>query len=88
MNAAAQNIAPSSEARAFLDRDHGLLIGGQSVPAASGETTEVFDPATEQRLTKVAAGGKEDIDRAVAAAAHAIGPQRRRARPGAASGQN
>jgi phenylacetaldehyde dehydrogenase len=72
MNAAAQNIAPSSEARTFLARDHRLLIGGEWVPAASGETTEIHDPATEQRLATVAAGGKEDIDRAVAAARKAL----------------
>ncbi len=72
MNAAAQNIAPSSEARAFLDRAHGLLIDGQSVPAVSGEVSEIFDPATEQRLATVAAGGKDDVDRAVAAARKAL----------------
>jgi phenylacetaldehyde dehydrogenase len=72
MNAAAKNIAPSTEARTFLERKHQLLIDGQWVPAVSGETTEIFDPATEQRLATVAAGGKADIDRAVAAARKAL----------------
>lgn len=72
MNAAAQNIAPSSEARSFLERDHRLLIDGKWVAAASGEVTEIFDPATEQKLATASAGGKEDIDRAVAAARKAL----------------
>ena len=71
MNAAAQNIAPSSEARAFLDRNHGLLIDGQSVPAASGETTEIFDPATEQRLARVLLQ-RADADGKVAATHHEL----------------
>jgi phenylacetaldehyde dehydrogenase len=72
MNAAAEKIAPSSDARAFLAREHRLLIDGQWVAAASGETMDVIDPATEERLTQVACGGKDDIDRAVAAARKAF----------------
>ena len=72
MNAATTNIAPSTEARTFLERKHQLLIDGQWVAAVSGETTEIFDPATEQHLATVAAGGKADIDRAVAAARKAL----------------
>jgi phenylacetaldehyde dehydrogenase len=72
MNAAAKNIAPSTEARSFLERKHQLLIDGQWVAAAGRETTEIFDPATEQRLATVAAGGKADVDRAVAAARKAL----------------
>lgn len=54
--------------RAFLDREHGLLIGGERVPAAAGETFATYNPATGLPLTHVAAGGAEDIDRAVLAA--------------------
>ena len=72
MNAAAQNIAPSPEALSFLEREHRLLIGGQWVASGSRESIDVFNPATEGHLAKVAAGGKDDIDRAVMAARKAF----------------
>jgi len=72
MSAVAQNISPSPEARAFLARDHRLLIGGQWVASASREPIEVVDPATEAHLATVAGGGKDDIDRAVIAARRAF----------------
>lgn len=72
MSAVAQNIAPSAEARSFLEREHRLLIGGEWVASASRESIDVFDPATEAQLAKVAAGGKDDIDRAVMAARKAF----------------
>lgn len=52
----------------FLARDQRLLIGGQWVAAASGETFETLNPATAQPLTRVAKGGAADVDRAVKAA--------------------
>ncbi len=45
-----------------------LLIGGQWVDAASGETFATVNPATGEELTQAAAAGKEDVDRAVRAA--------------------
>src|SRR3954454_21214696 len=60
--------ALSDAARAFAGRDHGLLIGGEWVPAAEGRTFETVDPATEQAIAAVPHGGPEDVDRAVAAA--------------------
>ncbi|MFF3564324.1 aldehyde dehydrogenase family protein [Streptomyces sp. NPDC002574] len=45
-----------------------LLIGGKDVPAASGRTTEDLDPYTGEVWATVAAGGPEDITRAVDAA--------------------
>jgi len=72
MNAAADVIAPSSETREFLGRKHQLLIDGQWVDAASGDTIPVEDPATETVIGEVALGGAEDIDRAVAAARKAL----------------
>jgi len=72
MSAAAEIIAPSPETREFLDRKHQLLIGGQWVDAASGETIPVEDPATETVIGEVALGGAEDVDRAVAAARAAL----------------
>ena len=49
-----------------------LLIDGEWVDAASGETFESVDPTTEQVLAESAAGGAEDVDRAVAAARRAF----------------
>ena len=68
MNAAAEAASPSPETTEFLNRKHQLLIDGQWVDAASGETIPVEDPATEKVLGEVALGGAEDIDRAVSAA--------------------
>ncbi len=45
-----------------------LLIGGDWVPAQSGETFEAIDPATGKTLGAAAAGEKADVDAAVAAA--------------------
>jgi acyl-CoA reductase-like NAD-dependent aldehyde dehydrogenase len=44
---------------------HGLLIGGQEAAAASGDRLPVVNPATGRPIATVAAGGAEDIDRAV-----------------------
>lgn len=48
------------------------LIDGQWCDAASGQTFEAFNPSTGQVLANVAAGDKEDVDRAVAAAKKAF----------------
>ena len=60
-------------------RTRRMLIGGQWVAAASGKTFTTWDPATEAPLAEVAAGDKEDVDRAVKAARRAFesGPWRR-----------
>jgi betaine-aldehyde dehydrogenase len=42
-----------------------LLIGGDRVAAASGQQSSLIDPATGETWATVAAGGAEDIDRAV-----------------------
>jgi phenylacetaldehyde dehydrogenase len=49
-----------------------MLIGGEWVEAASGETFEVSDPTTGRMIAKVPAAGKEDVDRAVTAARSAL----------------
>ena len=49
-----------------------LLIDGQMVDAASGETFETVSPATNRRSRSVAKAGMEDVDRAVAAARQAF----------------
>lgn len=49
-----------------------LLIGGKAVDAASGETFDTYNPATNEVIAKVAKAGTEDVDRAVAAARKAF----------------
>ncbi len=51
---------------------NGVFINNRSVPAASGRTLPVIAPAEGAAFTTVAAGGFEDIDRAVAAARAAL----------------
>ncbi|MEM5318316.1 aldehyde dehydrogenase family protein, partial [Paraburkholderia sp. JHI869] len=59
----------SAAAMRFLSQgQHGLLIDGQTVPAVSGQLLEIRDPSTGVGCGHLAAGGEEDIDRAVRAA--------------------
>lgn len=48
------------------------LIDGQSVPAASGQTIDTFNPATGAAIAKIARSGGEDVDAAVKAARRAF----------------
>ena len=66
--------ALSAEARAFCERGHGLLIGGEVVPAADGATFATLDPATGSAIALVAQAGDADVDAAVAAARAAFAP--------------
>jgi phenylacetaldehyde dehydrogenase len=61
-------IVMDREVDQFTKATHQLLIGGRWVDAASGETFDTPNPATGEKLATVAAGGAEDIDRAVRAA--------------------
>ena len=57
----------------FLKRPaRNLLINGKWVPAKSGKTFEVENPANEQVLATVAEGDKADVDEAVKAARKAF----------------
>jgi phenylacetaldehyde dehydrogenase len=69
----------SSRAAEFAFGGHGLLIDGRWLPAISGETIDVIDPATGRVFANVPAGGAADIDKAVAAARRAFtkGPWQR-----------
>jgi phenylacetaldehyde dehydrogenase len=60
----------------WVARPHRMLINGQWVQAASGETFPTFNPATGESLCDVPAGDRADIDLAVKAAraAFASGP--------------
>src|SRR5580765_3386032 len=49
-----------------------VLIGGEWVDAAAGETMEVLNPATEETIAEVPRCDAEDVGRAVAAAKAAL----------------
>ena len=54
------------------DREYGLVIGGESSEAASGEVRELREPATGEPLAKAAMAGEADVDRAVTAARESL----------------
>jgi aldehyde dehydrogenase (NAD+) len=49
-----------------------LWIGGAAVPASTGETFPVLDPATEEVIGEAPRGVAEDVDRAIDAARRAV----------------
>ena len=53
-------------------KSYEMLIDGDWVPARSGKTFPVLNPATEEVLAHVPDAGAEDVDRAVAAARRAF----------------
>jgi phenylacetaldehyde dehydrogenase len=63
-------------ATGFLGRASSMLIDGRFVPAASGKTFEVFNPASGAVIAKVPEAEKVDVDVAVAAARRAFDERR------------
>jgi len=63
---------PLTLVRSFLARAHALFIDGKFVPARSGETFEVINPATGEVFAKASAGAATEIDLAVKAARRAF----------------
>jgi 5-carboxymethyl-2-hydroxymuconic-semialdehyde dehydrogenase len=61
-----------------LPRSLDHYIAGKNAPSTDGKTFDVADPVTDRPYATVAAGGPEDIDRAVSAATKALadGPWR------------
>ena len=60
------DYAPALETvKPGLREEYGMFVGGRWCRAADGGETEIINPATERVLTRVAAGGAEDVDRAV-----------------------
>jgi betaine-aldehyde dehydrogenase len=49
-----------------------MFVGGESVDAADGQTFEITNPATGSVIATAPLGGREDVDRAVAAAQKAF----------------
>jgi acyl-CoA reductase-like NAD-dependent aldehyde dehydrogenase len=73
MSEAAAEPTLRSETLAFLGTGtKRLLIGGEWLPAASGETFATLNPANGQPLMEVALAGVADVDAAVEAARNAL----------------
>jgi phenylacetaldehyde dehydrogenase len=73
MNAAAvEMVSLNTRVRNFIGQPHQALIGGRWQDAQAGETFEVFNPATEGVIARVADCKKADVDLAVAAARKAF----------------
>ena len=72
MNAAVLSYSLTQPVSRFLGSPKELLIDGEWVPAASGKTFPVYDPATGKVSAEVAEGDREDIGRAVKAARRAF----------------
>jgi phenylacetaldehyde dehydrogenase len=62
----------TTSAKHFIGSRRNLLIGGEWVPAASGKTFAVFDPAYGREIARVAEADVEDVNRAVEAARKAF----------------
>ena len=65
--------APAPESRDIvrLEEEYGLFIGGEFVPAKSGETFVTISPRDEEPLARIAQAGEEDVALAVQAAREA-----------------
>lgn len=69
MNAVVDHeVTLSKSVRQFISQPKKLLIGGKWMPAESGKTFAVQNPATGEVITQAAEGDKTDIDKAVKAA--------------------
>lgn len=62
----------SSPTRTFLERNAAMFVDGQRLAALTGNEVPVLDPSSGSQIAVLAAGGAEDVDRAVAAARQAL----------------
>ncbi len=69
---AAEAAGGAPEPTAGAVEAYRMVIGGEHVDAAEGRTFEVTNPATGRTLATAPLGGREDVDRAVAAARRAL----------------
>ena len=67
-----QIVALTPAVKQFLGRTHKLLIGGQWLSAADGQTFAVENPADGDTISQAAKGAAADIDKAVIAARQAF----------------
>ena len=64
--------APESIDHVRIDKRYGLYIGGDFVAPEKGRYFDTVNPATEEKLARVAEAGESDVDRAVKAARKAF----------------
>ena len=67
---------PEAPAPADTPIEARMVIGGESVDAADGQTFELVNPATGRVIGTAPLGGREDVDRAVQAARTAFDDRR------------
>jgi len=72
--------APESTDHVTIDRRYGLFIGGDFVKPGRGRYFDTINPATEEKLARIADADGDDVDRAVKAARKAY-PAWSRLRP-------
>ncbi|MEJ2385589.1 MAG: aldehyde dehydrogenase family protein, partial [Xanthomonadales bacterium] len=63
--------APESTDHVRIDRRYGLFINGEFVAPASRKYFDTINPATEDKLSRVAEANEADVDKAVGAAREA-----------------
>ena len=66
--------APESTDHIKVKKRYGLFIGGEFVAPEKSRYFDTINPATEEKLSRVALAGETDVDRAVKAARKAYGP--------------
>lgn len=69
---AASEITLDASVQGFIKQPRKMLIGGKWVTAESGETFDVYNPATDEVIAKVQSAGAADVDKAVKAARKAF----------------
>ncbi|MCH7829152.1 MAG: aldehyde dehydrogenase family protein [Proteobacteria bacterium] len=60
--------APQSTDHITLNKRYGLFINGDFVPPARGRYFDTINPATEEKISRVADASSDDVDKAVKAA--------------------
>jgi aldehyde dehydrogenase (NAD+) len=64
--------APESTDHVTIDESYGLFIGGDFIAPADGLYFDTINPASEERLARVALAAQPDVDRAVKSARRAF----------------
>ena len=69
--------APEGTDHFEVKKRYGLFIGGDFVAPEKGKYFDTINPATEEKLSRVALASEADVDKAVAAARKALAPWQR-----------
>jgi len=67
-----RRLSTAAMSKQRLNSNYGLWIDGQEIPAASGATMEIENPATGEVLCSVAEGREDDVRRAIDSASVAF----------------